>query len=356
MLAKRADMTGRTNFMTSGTVVSIAIRALVDFAVTRGANRRALLGRSGIDASELADPHARVAFDKYVLLTRAAKALCGDPAFALHFGESVDLNELSIAGVLGDISTIDEARMQVNRYGRLALDIETVGGGDRWQIRRSSGQLWVMDTRQNPNDFPELTESSFARVICSARRATGDAMFKEIHVTHAEPPYRAEYDRIFRIPVTFGSNENAVRLDESVLASIKQPPSSRYAQELLRNQAEAMLEELDRAQSTRARVESVLMSLLQTGDLSIERVCHEMGLSRQTLYRRLRDEGVTFALVLDELRHRMAVHYLTTNRSSVRETARLVGYSEASAFSRAFKRWTGRSPRQNAHSPRRRQG
>ena len=156
--------------------------------------------------------------------------------------------------------------------------------------------------------------------------------------------------------MTFGSNENAVRLDESVLASIKQPPSSRYAQELLRNQAEAMLAELDRAQSTRARVESVLMSLLQTGDLSIERVCHEMGLSRQTLYRRLRDEGVTFALVLDELRHRMAVHYLTTNRSSVRETARLVGYSEASAFSRAFKRWTGRSPRQNAHSPRRRQG
>ena len=334
--------------MTSGTVVAVAVRALGDFAVTRGANRQALLDRSGIDTSELADPHGRVAFDKYKSLTRAAKALCTDPAFALHFGESVDLNEISIAGALGDISTIDDASEQVNRYGRLALDVETGGGGDRWEMKRRSGQRWVVDTRRYPYVFPELTESSFARVSCSARRTTGDAVFKEIHVTHAEPSYRAEYDRIFRIPVVFGSDENAVRLDESVLASMKPPPSSRYVQEILRNEADAMLAELDRAQSMRVRVESVLIPLLEMGDVSIETVGRNMGLSRQTLYRRLRDEGVTFAQVVEELRYRMAIHYLSTNGSSVRETARLVGYSDAAAFSRAFKRWTGRSPREIA--------
>jgi AraC-like DNA-binding protein len=182
-------------------------------------------------------------------------------------------------------------------------------------------------------------------VICSARRGMGDAMFKEIHVTHAEPSYGAEYERIFRMPVVFGSHENAVRLDESVLASLRPPTTSQYMQELLRNQADAMLEELDRARSTRARVESLLMPLLEQGDVSIEAVGSRLGLSRQTLFRRLRQEGVTFAQVVDELRHRLAVHYLTASNASVRQTAHLIGYSDASAFSRAFKRWTGRSPR-----------
>jgi AraC-like DNA-binding protein len=211
-------------------------------------------------------------------------------------------------------------------------------------MRRASGQIWAVDARRNPNEFPELTESSFARVFCSARRSMGDGMFKEIRVTHPEPPYRAEYDRIFRVPVAFDCDENAVRLDESVLAMTKPPPSSRYVQELLRNQADAMLEELDRGRSTRGRVESLLMPLIQKGDVSIDAVGSQMGLSRQTLFRRLREEGVTFAQVVDELRHRLAVHYLTTNGASVRQTAYLVGYSDASAFSRAFKRWTGRSP------------
>jgi AraC-like DNA-binding protein len=215
-------------------------------------------------------------------------------------------------------------------------------------MKRSAGQLWAIDTRRNPNDFPELTESSYARVICSARRGGGDAMFREIHVTHAEPPYRAEYERIFRIPVVFSSDRNAVRLDESVLASFRPPPSSSYVQELLRNQADAMLVELDRARSTQKRVESVLMPLLQDGRVSIETVGSRLGLSRQTLFRRLREEGVTFEQVVEELRHQLAIHYLTANNASVSQTARLVGYSDASAFSRAFKRWTGRSPREVA--------
>jgi AraC-like DNA-binding protein len=69
-------------------------------------------------------------------------------------------------------------------------------------------------------------------------------------------------------------------------------------------------------------------------------------MSRQTLYRRLKSEGVTFELVLDDLRRRMALDYLGARRVSVNETAYLVGFSDPAAFSRAFKRWTGHSPRQ----------
>jgi len=69
-----------------------------------------------------------------------------------------------------------------------------------------------------------------------------------------------------------------------------------------------------------------------------------MGLSRQTLLGLLKAEGTTFEKVLDELRHRMALEYLNGKKVSVNETAYLVGFLEPTAFSRAFKRWTGRSP------------
>ena len=81
-------------------------------------------------------------------------------------------------------------------------------------------------------------------------------------------------------------------------------------------------------------------------------IASKLGLSRQTLFRRLKAEGTTFENVLDELRHKLALHYLNGKKVSVNETAYLVGYSEPAAFSRAFKRWTGASPRKmRASSP-----
>ena len=73
-----------------------------------------------------------------------------------------------------------------------------------------------------------------------------------------------------------------------------------------------------------------------------------MALSRQTLFRKLKAEGVTFEKVLDELRQRLALDYLRARKVSVNETAYLVGFSDPAAFSRAFKRWTGSSPLRHA--------
>lgn len=73
-------------------------------------------------------------------------------------------------------------------------------------------------------------------------------------------------------------------------------------------------------------------------------------MSRQTLFRHLRIEGTSYAQLLDELRHRLALHYLDGRRVSVNETAYLLGFSDPAAFSRAFKRWTGSSPARRAGS------
>ena len=327
------------------TMAASGVRALLNFAVSRGANRSVLAERSGVNPAELADSDNRILFSKYVALMKAGQELCNDPALALHFGDAIDLSEISIS-VPSAITTIDEAFAQVNRYARLVVEVEGVGSGDRYQLRRAAGQLWVVDARRNANDFPELTETTFARMVCSTRRCFRDTpFFKAVHFTHAEPAYRADYERIFRVPVVFGSDKNALQIDEPLLSNYRIPPSSRYASGVLRDHAEALLQKLESSQSTRGRVEAPLVPVLHNGEATVDAVAGKLGLSRSTLFRRLKGEGVTFQQVLDELRHQTALHYLGGEKASVKRTARLVGFSDPTAFSRAFKRWTGGSPR-----------
>ena len=94
----------------------------------------------------------------------------------------------------------------------------------------------------------------------------------------------------------------------------------------------------------RDEVEAAVERLLATGEATIDRVARDMGLSRQTVYRRLKAEQITFEQLLDELRHRLALKLLRDDHMAVKQAAWRLGFSDPAAFSRAFKRWTGSAP------------
>lgn len=331
--------------MAEPTIAAGIALGLLDYAVTRGAARRDLAKRAGIDPAALQDPDARVPFSRYVTLMRVAKELCHDPALALHFGEAIDLGDLSILGSIGGgVRSIADGLALTNRYAPLVVDVDGGPATERFVIRRQGGKVWLIDTRKNPNDFPEMTESAFARIVCSSRRwSDGESFVQAVHVTHPDPGYREEYERIFQVPVTFESDKNALGTDEAWLSQRIDIPST-YTTKVLRTHADTLLGSLEAAKTTRGRVEDLLLPRLSAGGATIDRIAGELGVSRQTLFRRLRREGVTFRQVLDELRRTMALHYLTAEKLSVKETSRRLGFSEPAAFSRAFKRWTGSSP------------
>ena len=91
-------------------------------------------------------------------------------------------------------------------------------------------------------------------------------------------------------------------------------------------------------------IERRIEPLLETGEVRIDRIARDLGLSRQTLYRRLKSEGTTFEQIVDRVRRRLALRLVREQRLPVKEAAWRLGFSDPAAFSRAFKRWTGSSP------------
>lgn len=326
-------------------------RGLLDFAVRKGAARAALLERAGLSEEDLSHQDKRVPLDNYLALFKAAAGLTGEPAIALQFGEAVRMQEVSIVGLICEAceNTVDVGR-ELNRYAALVFDDARAEPAVVMRGVWKDGFPWIEFPHDLFTENPQIVEAEFARLVWNGRVMFANTPEfasirypREIHFRHADPGYAKEYERIFQAPVVFGAAWNAMAVDPEFLM-LKQPPVNRYVFGVLSERAEALLKSLQDAKTTRGRVESVLVPILHRGDISMESVAAQLGMSRQTLYRNLKAEGVTYEAVLDELRHKMALNFLAGKKVSVNETAYLVGFSEPAAFSRAFKRWTGVTP------------
>jgi hypothetical protein len=190
------------------------LRAFLDYAATRGAPGELVLRHAGIAPGELTAPGARIACSRFVAAMRAARDLCGDPALALHFGEAVDVADLSLVGLV-----VDVGRHRADVFARLvrdalpALDAEAPGR-ERLRFQAANDGVWIVDARHEGEDFPELTESGFASLVCTGRRWLRGARFaKAMHMRRAAPSYRAEVERVFGMPVEFGCAHDALLVD-----------------------------------------------------------------------------------------------------------------------------------------------
>lgn len=336
--------------MANATVGAGLPKAFLDFAVLRGGDRQMLIERSNIPPDSLQNQDNRIPLTAYVALLKAGIDLCGEPALALLFGEAVKMQDVSILGLLGEVSETESGPQLLNRYAPLLIDDGEEALSDLVEFTMDHGKCWMKFTSPVYVNHPLLTESGFARCVCTAR-----AMFESngivlknsfphaIHFTHDEPSYRGEYERIFGVPLVFGSQMNALLLDQEHL-SISSSRTNPYLSEILTARAEELLKRLESSKSTRGRVEGLLTRILHTGEANVETIASRLGVSRHTLFRKLKAEGVTFERVLDELRHELAVEYLREKKTSVNATAYLLGFSDAATFSRAFKRWTGSRP------------
>lgn len=333
------------------TVAAGLVRDVYDFAVSQGADAKALLRAADIDAAAIEDQDNRLPFTAFINLLRAARELLGKPEFPLLYGSNSHFEDFSIVGLICHAAdTMGEAFEQMNRYAKLVMDTGMTGASERFQLTHEGDGVWIEDLRPNPNLFPELTESTFSRFIGDFDRYIGGSRpFRAFHVTHERPDHANAYDDLFKVPVVFGSNKNALFVDASWL-NISFAPQNRYTFGVLSKHANELMNDLEKSETLKGAVERTIVPMLHKGDMTMDLVAKKMGMSRPTLYRKLALEGVKFDQLLSELRKTLAIHYLEGGNASVNEVAYLVGFSDASSFSRAFKRWTGEAPTQYSKS------
>ena len=172
-------------------------------------------------------------------------------------------------------------------------------------------------------------------------------MFERIKSMIAECMKKRAADACGDCAMKGGCNHKWTRPDAKAVNGWPRPAAASAGNPLLGlfdSFAKAITQRPANPHSLRRRVEATLEPMLESGEVSLDKLAGELGMSRATLQRRLKAEGSSFEAILDGLRQRLARRYLRKENFSVKKTAYLLGFSDPAAFSRAFKRWTGQSP------------
>jgi AraC-like DNA-binding protein len=306
-----------------------------------------LLADSGLTQDDLSDQDNRIPVAAYQALIGAAIRQTGDTALLLRHTLESRLETMSVVGqIVHTSASLGHSIEQLNRYLHLMADVDLPPGADRFELLHTDAGLWIVDHLMVPPEEYLGIETSFARFISEFRRSFPDATFEiGMEVTYPPPPHVDQYPDLFRVPVQFNASRNALQIDPIWDSPDTQfEPGNAYAFGIFTRHADEMLEKLRADTTIRSQIEAQILPKLHEGTISMDKVAKDIAMSRQTLYRRLKDEGITFAEIHDDLRQRMALNYLGGQKVTVNETAYLLGFSEASSFVRAFKRWTGLSP------------
>lgn len=195
-------------------------------------------------------------------------------------------------------------------------------------------------------------ELSLAMIATNLRAITGRELYPiKVQFEHAVPDNCERHAAVFRCPVEFESSSNRLFYSSDLLNLPVVTADARLHQALL-----ASLDEQRKLRSAESsfvdNLIQVIMSCLPNGEVSLEHVARHRGMSARTLQRRLSEQQIDFSALIEEVRRSLALDYVSSSRYTLTEVALMLGYSEASSFSRAFRRWTQVTPLQYRQSSR----
>ncbi len=316
------------------------VKSLVTFAEKQGCSRDLLFEEAGVAPDKL-ETSIRFTMDETVKLWGACINQSGDLFFGLHLGESVRPGTFHIVGyTLMNTANLNLAFDKLNQYQRLISD-----GGIFQRVPVKKGVWLVYHPR--PGSLPffyHQIDAVLTALLSFSRWVTGKTLIPMEVVLKRDAPLEChEYERVFGLTPSFNADFDGVLISHEVL----EWPLLEADEELCNiheKHAKQRLGELESAQSLSDKVTLILDKHISDQNVGRSFIAAQLRMSEKSVQRKLSDEGNTFQGLHDELRRRLALDYILDTNISFTEVALLLGFSDSSAFYRAFKRWTGNTP------------
>lgn len=313
-------------------------REVIDLCARFDVAPAAVVAGSGVSLETLADPTARLDLAAFEHLLRRARELTHEPGLAFYAGLHM---RVSWHGFLGfaamTAGSLREALELAERFGRTRSDavalVTRVRGDDASVVIEERVALGTL--REH------LVTALLVGLATIGEALVGRSVPGHLEVRHAEPPYFARF--LEAVPalsaMRFAQSHDRLVFPKSAL-DLPIVSADGAATSLAREQCERELAALGDG----AHLQDRVRALVRDGFPTLERVARRLFVSPRTLKRRLAEQGTTFSDVVDDVRRREALLLLDDRRLSVDEIALRLGYSDTANFSRAFRRWTGRTP------------
>jgi AraC-like DNA-binding protein len=331
-------------------VMSLSIMllyALIEAVEPAGVARDDLLRAAQIDPGRLDDIDGRLDGDEYDRVQTAALDLTGDEALGLHMGERITIRPFDVlADLASHAPTLRDAFQTFTRFHRIVSD----GPNSTLDEHNDVAVARYEFLRSSPRCNRMRAEFGLVGLLRMVRHFTHqEGTARAVYFEHPAPEYRAEYARIFGGRERFDHDFTGIEFDRELL---DRTPLAQNGElySVLESLAERKLSRVTREGGHAERLRNYLVMNAGAKRPQMDAVARSLGISVRSLRRRLDEEGVSYTGLLNESRATLAKRMLDDPRRSIYETAYAMGFSDPSAFHRAFKRWTGMTPTQYRHS------
>jgi AraC-like DNA-binding protein len=322
-----------------GTIAICFVAAALESVRARRLDADSLLKQVGLSPALLQSSQARVSAKHYGALWRLVAATLDDEFFGR---DSRRMKSGSFAMICHSVLSCNNLRQAMERSLRFyALILDDICGKLIVDGTEASIALYERPGAQHHVFAHEVLLMLLHGVACwlVGRRIP----IKRAQFSYAEPPYSAEYRLMYSTTISFRAPHTAIIFDAAHL-DLPIVQNERTIKDFLRRAPENILLKYKNLSSLGARIRRRLRQSLP-GDLpEFEALADEMNLTPATLRRRLHEEGTFYQSIKDQLRRDLAIGYLSHSKRSAMDIGLELGFSERSAFHRAFKKWTGASP------------
>lgn len=294
-----------------------------------------------LDASRMGGSQSRISRTVFSAMLRQVQQQTHQPSLGLALAQQISAAHLGVLGYLIlACNSLGDALIRMDRYGRLIDDAIDM------HIRQVDDQIELSWPPLLTTADAVFVELGVAAVVQFARNITGQQSpmtavgFAHWHEVNVQP-----YRQFFGCVPSFGQPNTFLRFPTVYLSlPLRQPDA--VLLDILEAQANQALALLPRTDVFLQEVRRLLIRLCRESAPTLEQVAEVLHITPRTLQRRLAEHGVRFQPLLDEVRLQLCEQYLQDERLQLTDIAALLGYSDQSALTRAYRRWTGRTPHQ----------